>query len=144
MGKHSKTAKKLLFVAGTIEIIMGVAHFLMPGLIYKSAGFLYLNTVEANVVTLCIFSVGILLIAIGFISIVSDKMYDTSKELALNISIINLLLWSVRIIFEIMMPFKITILSIKNPTIFVMPLFVALWLIIGSAVILIWTDKQKQ
>jgi hypothetical protein len=143
MKTHSKIIKKCLFVAGTIEIIMGLAHFSLPGLIYKSEGFQHLNSVETDIVTLCTLSVGILLIAVGFISILCAKKYDMYKEIALNITTINLLLWLVRIIFEIVLPIKITILSVKNPTLYAMPVFIVLWIVIASAVLFMWTDKQK-
>lgn len=106
-------------------------------------GFQNLSIVEKDVVTLCTFSVGILLIAIGLITILSAKRYGSNNEIALNISIINLSLWLVRIIFEIVLPVKIAVLSIKNPTIYAMPVFIALWLIIGVAVVFMWKDKKN-
>jgi hypothetical protein len=141
--KHFKVIKKCLLVAGAIEIIMGLAHFFLPELIYKSEGFQYLNSVETDIVTLCIFSVGILLIAVGSILILCAKKYEKNKEIAFNIATITLLLWLTRIIFEIILPVKLTILSIKNPTQFAMPVFIFLWIIIALAVLFMWKDKQK-
>jgi hypothetical protein len=141
MEKYSKTIKNCLLIAGIIQIAMGLGHFIMPELIYKSDGFQHLNSFEIDIVTLCVFSVGILLIAIGLISILCATIYDKYKEVALKITYVILCLWLVRILFEIILPIKITLISINNPTIYVLPIFMILWILIALAVSLMHKES---
>jgi hypothetical protein len=142
MEKSAKTIITCLLVAGILQIVMGLSHFLMPRFIYQSPGFQYLNQLETDLVTLCILSVGILLIAVGSILVVCAKKYATHKEIVFYILIINLILWFVRIILELLLPIKLPVLFVENPTIYALPAFIILWFIMAYAFVLMRREKH--
>jgi hypothetical protein len=69
MRKRANTIRNILIAAGIIEIAVGLLHFAMPYFAYQSKGFTLLQSAELDFVTLCIFAIGILLIAFGTITI---------------------------------------------------------------------------
>ena len=65
ISSNTPLIKKLMMLAGWIEIIVGLLHFAMPYFVIQSLGFSQLSETEMDFVALVISAVGILLIAFG-------------------------------------------------------------------------------
>lgn len=143
MGNHNIWIKTVLMIAGIIEILAGLAHFPMPHFVYQSKGFSLLNQNEIHLVTLCVFAVGILLIAFGAITISFVLKVDASNELHFIYASIKSLLWLARIILEIIYPIKISLFFIEKPTTVIMPLLIIAFLLFVFSAVLIVLNRKK-
>lgn len=143
MIRYARTIRSVLTLAGTIDIALGLVHFLMPGLIYKSEGFHQLSSVETDMVTLSTVSVGVLLIAIGVISILCAVKYELSKELSRSVTLVLTILWLIRIIFELAFPVRIPLLYIASPTQVILPGLIVLWMVYAFTTFLMLKDRPR-
>jgi amino acid transporter len=116
--------KKLLLLAGLLEILAGLSHFAMPSFVYQARGFTLLNQDEINAVTLCILAVGILLIAFGALTLLFSFRATIYGKIILPYAIIKAILWLVRIILEFLFPLKISLFHLTRPTTVIMPLLI--------------------
>jgi hypothetical protein len=127
MGDYDNWIRRILLTAGVVEVVVGVSHFAMPYFAYHAKGFTLLNQHEINFVTLCVFAVGILLIAFGAVTICFS--FNTHNEMLLPYTIIQSILWLARIIIEILYPVKIGLFWIRQPTNVVISLLILEWLL---------------
>ncbi len=129
--------KYILRVAGTIEILVGLLHFLMPYFLYQSTGFKELNHIESDFVLLVTYSVGILLIAFGATTILLSSKIKEMKEIVYYYLIIKIILWIARVSLEIIYPVGLNMFYIEPFTLIVLPgLIIELLLFIVSAILL--------
>ncbi|MBI5568881.1 MAG: hypothetical protein HY914_02960 [Desulfomonile tiedjei] len=131
---------RILLIAGVVEIVLGLSHFVMPYFAYQSKGFALLNPHEINLVTLAVAAIGILLIAFGAVTILFSL--NTQNELLFAYAIIQSILWSARIILEILYPVQVSLFFIDNPAGVVMALLIAEWLLFILAAIFIRMDRR--
>ena len=144
MGKYNRWIKTVLMTAGIIEIFAGLGHFAMPYFVYQSRGFSFLTQNEMNFATLGIFAIGILLIAFGAITISFALNVDASHELQCIYAAVKSILWMARIILEIIYPIKISLFFIEKPTIVIMPLLIAVFLLFVFAVVLMALNNSRR
>ena len=137
MKRQNSSAMRLLLVAGVIEVIAGLSHFAMPHFAHQSKGFSLLDQNELSFVNAGVFSVGILLMALGAFTIYLSRKEDISTEVLLYYGIIQSVLWLMRIVIEIVYPIKIPLFQIRQPTVFLLPLFIFEWLLFTIATMLI-------
>jgi len=125
--KESKQNKinLLLILAGIIEILVGSLHFAMPYFIYQSHGFMNLTNIESDFILLLTYAVGILLIAFGVTTLLLTK-----KELGFLLYyylIIQSLLWTARVILELIYPIKLDMFGVQPFTYIVLPGLIFEW-----------------
>ncbi len=124
-GMNPHKLKKILLIAGLIELIAGLSHAFMPHFIYKSSGFSFLQPNEINVVTCCIFSVGILLVAFGTITIICAlKYHHLDKLMMYYFFLTKSALWTFRTFLELMFPTEVSMFSITRPSFLLIPSFI--------------------
>ncbi|MCV6607671.1 MAG: hypothetical protein OIF32_05620 [Campylobacterales bacterium] len=129
--------KKILIIAGVIEISVGFIHFFMMGFIQATQGFGKLASFEFDFVTLVVFCVGILLIAFGFTTLLLAKNIEKIIDILYYYLIIKVSLWTTRVLFEILYPINFNMFLIDPFTTIVLPglivemllFYVALYLI---------------
>jgi hypothetical protein len=121
MQKYTFWARNLLIVTGVIELAAGSLHFLMPRFAYQSVGFSHLSANEISFVTLCVFAVGILLLAFGCFTLVLSSKIESSSEILFYYVSIKSALWLGRVVLEIVYPVKLKMFSIEPLTIVVLP-----------------------
>ena len=128
--------KKLLLIIGSIQILVGLLHFFMPLYFSKSEAFLLLPSTEMSYLLLVTYAVGILLVAFGASTILlSIKAKELGKILYFYM-IIQALLWTARVILELMYPVELEMFGIKPFTVIVLPGLVLEWGLILYAMIL--------
>jgi hypothetical protein len=121
--------KIVLLTAGIIEIVLGLMHFAFPYFAYQSKGYSLLNYNEIDFVTLCIFCVGILLVAFGTFTVFLSSKVQTATEIVYFYTMIKSILWTGRVILGILYPANISLFFIKQPNIVVFPALVFEWLL---------------
>lgn len=146
MKKYDGWVKRILIIAGSIELIAGLSHAVMPYYIYKSAGFSLLQPNEINIITLCVFSVGILLAAFGtFTIIIAIKYVADNNNMLFYFVSTKAALWAARIVLEFLYPTKIAMFSIEQPTIILTPIFIFICcLFIWSGILLFMGHEKKR
>jgi len=115
------TIKYILFIAGIIEVLVGLLHFGMPSWLYQSTGFKLLNQIESDYLLLVTYAVGILLIVFGILTMILSFKIKELKELIYYYLIIKTLLWTARIILEIIYPIQLSMFYVKPFTSIVLP-----------------------
>lgn len=128
--------KKLLLIIGSIEILVGLLHFFMPLFFTKSESFLPLPNIEMNYLLLVTYAVGILLIAFGATTILLSKKTKELGKILYFYMIIQSVLWTARVILELMYPVELEMFGIKPFTIIVLPGLILEWGLILYAMIL--------
>jgi|WetSurMetagenome_2_1015567.scaffolds.fasta_scaffold857101_1 hypothetical protein len=121
--------KNILLTAGIIEIVLGLAHFVFPYFAYQSKGYSLLNYNEIDFVTLCIFCVGILLVAFGTCTVFLSSKVETAIKIVFFYTIVKSILWTGRVILGILYPANIPLFFIEQPNIVVFPTLVFEWLL---------------
>ncbi len=128
--------KKLLLIIGSIQILVGLLHFFMPLFFTKSESFLLLPNIEMNYLLLVTYAVGILLIAFGASTILLSKKTKELGKILYFYMIIQALLWTARVILELVYPVELEMFGIKPFTVIVLPGLVLEWGLILYAMIL--------
>ncbi len=121
MEKQLKLLKQILYVAGAIEIAVGLLHFAMPEFAYRAKGFSLLQQSEIDFVTLVIFSVGILLIAFGSLTMLFAKKIESTVELLYYYLMIKTVLWTARVVLELLYPVNLRMFNVEPFTTVVLP-----------------------
>jgi hypothetical protein len=137
MRGHNDWVKRILLIAGIVEIVVGLSHFGMPHFAYQSKEFGLLNQDEINFVTLIVFAVGILLTAFGAVTVLISSKMEALKEILFSYALIKSILWLARIILELVYPVKIGLFWIAMPTNVIMPLLIIEWLLFVVSAVLI-------
>ena len=132
----------VLFTAGIVEIVVGLLHFVMPLFANHSPGLRSLSGSESNFATLSIFSVGLLLVAFGSLTILVSFKSQELKGLLLSFLTIKSLLWCARVGLEIMFPVTIPLFYIQRPTTVVMPLLILVALLFIIPMVSIWRQRK--
>jgi len=131
--------KRLLLVAGTIEIAVGLAHFAMPHFANQSDGFVQLRTDESDFFTLVTFAVGILLIAFGCMTLVFAKDPVSTINVLLPYVVIKSALWAARVLLELAYPVTLKLFGVQPFTALASPGLVA---VLGIFVVCIFYVKR--
>jgi len=122
-----KKMQILILIAGFIEVLVGLLHFFMPLFFDKSEGFLHLSSVEMDYLLLVTYAVGILLVAFGATTILlSSKQKELGRILYFYI-MIQTILWTARVLLEILYPVGLEMFSLKPFTNIVMPGLIFEW-----------------
>jgi hypothetical protein len=132
-----------LLIAGIIEAVAGLSHFALPHFAYQSKGFSLLDQNEVGFVTAGVFSVGILLMTFGSLTVYLSLREDTSTEVLLYYAITQSILWLMRIVIEIAYPIKIHLFLINQPTVILLPLFIFEFLLFTTAAMLIYKKRPS-
>ncbi|WP_428739060.1 hypothetical protein [Sulfurimonas sp.] len=121
MEKQINLTKKILLVAGIIEIVVGLLHFAMPSFAYQSKGFSLLQPDEISFVTLVIFAVGILLVAFGSLTMLLSQKVKSTIEVLYYYVLIQTVLWIGRVVLELLYPVNLRMFYIEPFTLVVLP-----------------------
>ena len=113
--------KNIMIVAGVQEIMVGILHFMMPYFLNQSAGFLQLSSAEMDFVMLVTFATGILLIAFGSVTLLLSKVDLSMIKVLYYYLWIKIILWTVRVVLELVYPVNLDMFYINPFTLAVFP-----------------------
>lgn len=131
--------KNFLLAAGTIEIVVGLAHFAFPYFVYQSNSYSLLNNNDIDFITLSIFSVGILLIAFGSLTVFLSSKVETAIRIVYFYTIVKSILWAGRVILGILYPVNTPLFYMEQPNTVVFSGLLIEWLLFVFSVFIIKT-----
>lgn len=144
MEKNRIRIKRVLLALGIIELIAGLSHAFMPYFIFKSSGYSYLSLEEINIITCCVFSVGILLVAFGTLTVVCALKYDVlDKMMVYYFVFTKSILWALRTCLEVIFPTEIAMFLITRPSVVLIPVFIVIDCLFIFSVFLIRRDIKE-
>ena len=119
--------KTLIYTAGIIEVLVGLLHFFMPLFFDKSEIFSRLPMVEMDYLLLVTYAVGILLVAFGATTILFARRHKALYEILYLYLMIQTILWTARVILELLYPVGLEMFTLKPFTIIVLPGLIFEW-----------------
>lgn len=126
MEKRTNLITSILFVAGILEIVVGLGHFAFPELTLKSGGFLRLQADELDFIKTNMIGLGINLTVFGILTIVSSLNYNNLKRLPMYLTLVQAVKYFFRTILELIVPVSIPI-YLNDPFIYVLVTVIVLW-----------------
>ncbi len=133
-------ASKLMLIGGLVEIFLGILHFIWPFQLIKMGEYMYLSADYMNLLFLSSLSIGLCLGVFGLLSIYFSKRLLFDERSAWIYGISQGVIWEIRTLFELILPVKIPLLFISNPTILILPLAFLLGLLF---LVPLWMVKEK-
>lgn len=139
-------ASRLMMIGGLVEIFLGILHFIWPFQLIKTGEFAHLSADYINLLFLSSLSIALCLSVFGLLSIYFSKRLLFNERSAWVYGMVQGLIWEMRTLFELILPVKIPLLFISNPTIAILPLafllgllfLVPLWMVKEN-----FTDSEK-
>ncbi len=104
--------KLLVIIAACAEIAMGIFHFIW----IPKAELASVTPEMKSLYMLLSFSLGLLLVFAGFVSLLTFKLYDTNTKYFNGINRLQALLWSGRLYLESILPVSLPIYFVKQPS----------------------------
>ena len=112
---------RLLTIAGTVEIAVGLLHFAMPFYYRRSPALADLPANDSDFVLLVTFAVGILLVAFGATTLWFARRPHAHLDILVPYLVIKTLLWVARLVLEIVFPVRLSMFGIDPFTLIVTP-----------------------
>ena len=106
----------LLVTGGVIELILGTIHFIWPFNFIQLTDFRILTSPVKDFILLAFLSLGLCMTIFAFLSFYFSKRIILEEKSALIFCLSQGLLWIFRLIFEILLPVRVPLFSIKNPS----------------------------
>jgi hypothetical protein len=122
-----KLSSLLIFTGGLIELVIGILHFTWPFSFLELQIFQGVDKSISTLLLLAVLSVGLCLIVFACLSFYFSKQANIVTKNAWVFSITQSILWSIRLILEILLPVRISLYFIHSPS----------NVIVGGAIILI-------
>lgn len=144
MDQQTKALKRILLTAGGLELFVALLHFIMPYFAIQNVSISSLGTNELNFVSLLIYAVGILLLAFGSMTIVYSFNPQKTVDLLYYYLIIQVFLWALRVILEIVYPIQIKLFYVEPFSIIVLPSLVIELLLFVGALFMVFQLRADQ
>lgn len=122
----NQLAGKLIFAGGIAELLVAVAHFLMPIAIGQRNEIAGLPAAYRNYVIHATIAVGLCMTAFGILSIYFSKRFQQGERAAWAFSLSQGILWTARIVSELVLPVKIPLFFLSNPTTVILPMVIVI------------------
>jgi hypothetical protein len=117
----------LIFTGGLFELAVGILHFTWPFSFLQLPNFQGIESSIRVLLLLSALAVGLCLSVFAILSFYFSKQVKTEIKTPRIFCISQSILWIIRLIFEILLPVRVSIYFIDNPS----------HLIIGGAIVII-------
>jgi hypothetical protein len=131
---------RFMLVGGSIEILIGLIHFVMPFQIVSTSEIASLPSNYKIIITLMIVAVGLCLVTFGALSIYFSGRLMKGERSAWVFGVSQGILWIGRTILEMLFPVTIPLLFLSNPTVLVLPMVFILSLLF---LVPLWMSKDE-
>ena len=111
-----KLSNILLVTGGFIELIIAILHFIWPFNFIQLPDFNNATSSIKDFILLASFSIGICMTIFAYLSFYFSKRIMHGEKSALIFSLSQGILWMFRLIFEILLPVRLPLYSIENPS----------------------------
>jgi hypothetical protein len=106
----------LIFTGGLMELVIGILHFTWPFSFLRSPNFQGIESPISDLLLLTALAVGLCLSVFALLSFYFSKQVKTEIKSVRIFCISQSTLWIIRLIFEILLPVRISIYFIDNPS----------------------------
>ena len=120
MSKES-SAGKFLLAGGVAELVIAAIHFLMPLSIDRSARIAGVSAEYRSFISLATYAVGICMVAFGVLSIYFSRRTSQDGHTWWIFSLSQGSLWVVRVFLELILPIRIPLFFLSDPTVVILP-----------------------
>ena len=139
MNKAQLTSK-CLFAGGVAELVVAVLHFVMPLPFSTTGEFAQLSENYWSFVILATIAIGLCMVVFGILSIYFSRKLLEGEKSAWVFGLSQGLLWLGRTLFELILPVKIPLFFLSNPTVLILPLCILLTLLFLVPIIVFRED----
>jgi cell division protein FtsW (lipid II flippase) len=137
-------AGQLFFAGGVTELAIAAAHFLMPLSIDRSARIAGVAEEYRSFLSLASIAIGVCLATLGGLSIYFSKRLSRDDRAGRFFCISQGLLWTVRVIFELILPVRIPLFFLSNPTTIILPMLVVIALLFLTSTLVFQREGSKK
>jgi len=115
-----QSAGKFLLAGGVAELVIAAIHFLMPLSIDRSARIAGVPAEYRSFISLATSAVGICMVVFGVLSIYFSKRTSQDGRTWWIFSLSQGLLWAVRAFLELILPVRIPLFFLPDPTLVIL------------------------
>jgi len=116
-----KLASRLVFTGGVVELLIAVLHFLMPFQLLRAEEIAKLPDDYRSFLFLVTVAIGLLLAVFGVLCIYFSKKLLLGDATAWVFGLSQGILWLGRTVLELILPVRIPLFFLPNPTILILP-----------------------
>lgn len=121
-----KLAGKLVFAGGVAELLIAIAHFLMPFAIGQTGEISSLSVAYRNYVIHATIAVGLCMVCFGVLSIYFSQKASQGDKNAWVFALSQTALWTTRVISELILPVNVPLFFLSNPTTVILPMVIVI------------------
>ena len=122
-------ASKLMFIGGIAELVVALLHFLMPFQLATAGEIVELSHDYRGFLLLATFAIGLCMVIFGGLSIYFSNKLLLGEESAWIFGLSQGALWAGRAIFELILPVRVALFFLPNPTVLILALALGLALL---------------
>ncbi|HLP15392.1 MAG TPA: hypothetical protein VK470_03975, partial [Bacteroidota bacterium] len=137
-----RVAATCLMAGGVMELLLALLHFTWPFQLLTNEEFSRLSAASHDVVLLCVLAVGLLLFVFGGLSIYFSTRIEVAAAPAVIFGYSQGLLWLGRTILEIVLPVRVPLFMIANPSTYILAGAILLTLIYSIPMFLLGKAKK--
>jgi hypothetical protein len=139
-----KLAGKLVFAGGVVELLIAIAHFLMPLAIGQTGEISSLSIAYRNYVTHATIAVGLCMVCFGVLSIYFSQKASQGDKNAWVFVLSQAAVWTARVISELILPINVPLFFLSNPTTVILPMVFVIALLFLVPTVILWPGKQER
>lgn len=113
---RNKLSKALIIAGGFVELIIAILHFIWPSYLMQLPDFENITTSIKDFIILASLAIGLCLTVFACLSFYFSKRIGHRDKSALIFSLSQVILWTFRLIFELLYPVRLPLYSIENPS----------------------------
>lgn len=125
----NQLAGRLLFSGGIAELLIAILHFIMPFAIGQTTEINGLSVAYRNYVFHATIAVGFCMTAFGTLSIYFSRKMVLGERAAWVFGLSQAALWLARIISELVLPVRVPLFFLSNPTTVILPTVIVIALL---------------
>lgn len=114
--KIKRLSSILLATGGFVELIIAILHFIWPFNFIQLSDFNNVTSSIKDFILLASLAIGLCMTIFAYLSFHFSKRIITGERSALIFSLSQVILWIFRLIFEILLPVRVPLYSIENPS----------------------------
>lgn len=111
-----KISSILLVTGGILELAIAILHFVWPFNLIQLPDLKNVSTAFKDFIQLAFFALGLCMAIFAYLSFYFSKRILTGNNSALIFALSQVILWMFRLIFEKLLPVRVSLYSIENPS----------------------------
>ncbi|MBI5952864.1 MAG: hypothetical protein HY865_14500 [Chloroflexi bacterium] len=143
MSKNQLAGRFILY-GGIVELLVAALHFIMPFSIGQAAEINKLPIDYRNYVFHATIAVGLCMMCFGMLSIYFSRKASHGDKNAWVFAMSQAALWTTRAISELILPIKVPLFFLSNPTTVILPMVIVIVLLFLVPNVILWPGKREK